>query len=132
MYISLAGQWDKGKALIERSIALNPNHPGWYHMPLFLYHYRKGEFQTALVHAQKWQQGLPNVYLPYIALAAVYGQLNRLDDASAAVRELLKLKPTFPENAWREFRKFNMEPSLVQKMSDGLRKAGLSLPEEKP
>ena len=132
VYISLAGQWDKGKALIERAIALNPNHPGWYHMPLFFYHYRKGEFQPALVHAQKWQQGLPNVYLPYIALAAVYGQLNRLDDASAAVRKLLKLKPTFPENAWREFRKFNMEPSLAHKMIDGLRKAGLTLPAEKP
>jgi len=129
VYISLAGQWDKGKALIERAIALNPNHPGWYHMPLFFYHYRKGEFQTALAHAQKWQQGLRTVYLPYIALAAVYGQLNRQEEASAAVNELLKLNPNFPENAWREFRKFNIEPKLAERMSDGLRKAGLTLPE---
>jgi len=131
VYMSLAGQWDKGKALMERAIALNPNHPGWYHMPLFFYHYRKAEFQTALTHAQKWQQGLPTVYLPYIALAAVYGQLNRQEEASAAVNELLKLKSNFPENAWGEFRKFNIEPNLAQRMSDGLRKAGLTLPEEK-
>jgi len=129
VYISLAGQWDKGKALIERAIALNPNHPGWYHMPLFFYHYRIGEFRTALAHAKKWQEGLPTVYLPYIALAAVYGQLNRQEEASAAVNELLKLNPNLPANAWREFRKFNLEPKLAERMSDGLRKAGLTLPE---
>ena len=126
-YISLAGQWDRGKALIERALALNPNAPGWYHLPLFYYHYRKGAFETALLHAQKWQEGLPTVYLPYVALAATYGQLGRPNEAKSALDTLLKLNPRFPENAWRDFKKFNLEPKLADKMSDGLRKAGLTL-----
>jgi len=35
--------------LIEHALALNPHAPGWYHMPHFFYHYRKHEFQSALI-----------------------------------------------------------------------------------
>jgi len=129
VYISLAGEWDRGKALIERALALNPNAPGWYHMPLFFYHYRKGEYPAALPHAQTWQTGLPSVFLPYLALAAAYGQMGRTHDARAAVDELLKRNPRFPENARREFGKLNLEPELSDGLLEGLRKAGMAFPE---
>ena len=30
--ITFAGDWDRGCALIDRAMELNPHHPGWYRL----------------------------------------------------------------------------------------------------
>ena len=39
--MSLAGDWERGCALVDRAIQLNPKHPGWYWFPAFYNAYRK-------------------------------------------------------------------------------------------
>jgi len=78
--------------------------------------------EYALIHAQKWREGLPTVYLPYVALAATYGQLERPGEAASTVSQLLKVKPDFLSTARREFNKLNLEPELTDNLLQGLQK----------
>ncbi|MCH6563268.1 MAG: hypothetical protein IH800_12735 [Myxococcales bacterium] len=124
---TLAGRWDRGAALIRQAIALNPYHPGWYYLALFHDHYRKGQYQEALDEAQKIN--MPELWETSSTLAQAYAQLGRREQAQAAVAQLLKLYPDFAVSAWREFRKRNLPEAEIAHLLDGLRKAGLPVPE---
>jgi tetratricopeptide (TPR) repeat protein len=52
LYMEL-GQWDKGAAFIQDSIAISPIYPDWYHIALCLYHYREDRYLTAMQEAKK-------------------------------------------------------------------------------
>jgi adenylate cyclase len=120
-----AGRWDRGSALMRKAIALNPNHPGWYYIALFHDHYRKAEYQAALVEAQK--VNMPELWETYSTLAQAYAQLGRGGQAEAAVEELLKVYPDFPAKAWEEFRRRNVPEEEIAHLVEGLRKAGLEV-----
>ncbi len=122
-----AGEWDRGVALVKKAIALSPYHPGWPYLTLFYDHYRKGEYQEALEKAQR--VNMPELWETYSALAQAYGQLGRTEPAQAAVANLLELYPDFPVNAWNEYRKNNLSDEDIARLVEGLRKAGLPVPE---
>jgi serine/threonine protein kinase/Tfp pilus assembly protein PilF len=48
LLIAFSGEWDRGLALVQRAMALNPQLPDWCYLPFFYNHYRKGEYETAL------------------------------------------------------------------------------------
>ena len=64
-------------------------------------------------------------------LAADYAQLGRMEEAQAEVEKLLAVYPDFGANARVEMRKFfwNFE-ELAESYLDGMRKAGLEIPDE--
>jgi len=33
--LALYGEWERGLAILEKGIALNPHYPGWFHMAPF-------------------------------------------------------------------------------------------------
>ncbi len=39
-----AGEYDRGCALTERAMAINPGHPGWLHFAVFNRHFARGEY----------------------------------------------------------------------------------------
>ncbi|MGI9288316.1 MAG: hypothetical protein ACR2P1_23225, partial [Pseudomonadales bacterium] len=47
------GDWKTGLLLADKAVRLNPQHPAWYRIVSFLDHYRKGEYQQALVETEK-------------------------------------------------------------------------------
>jgi tetratricopeptide (TPR) repeat protein len=108
-------------------MALNPNHADWYHFPIVFDHFNKGEYDQALVNAQK--MNLPRFFWAHATRAAIFGHLGRRDDAEKAVAELLALYPDFTDHARDELRKWNFAPDLIERTIDGLRKAGLDIPE---
>ena len=57
--------------------------------------------------------------------AAVLGQLRRINEAQAALQRLLSLKPDFPARARFYISCFLIKDKWVDRMLDGLRKAGL-------
>ena len=71
--IAYAGDWERGCALVERAVELNPRHPGWYWFPLFYDAYRRGDYREAVAIAFKIN--LPKFFVTHEALAAAYGQL---------------------------------------------------------
>ncbi len=126
-FIAYAGEWERGCALVENALQLNPNHPGWFWFPLFFNAYRKRDYSGALNYALKIN--LPGFHSTHAVLAAAYGQLGQREEAAKAVQELLKLRPDFAMIA-RPGLAMRHDPELVEHMIDGLRKAGLEIPDD--
>jgi TolB-like protein/Flp pilus assembly protein TadD len=123
-----AGEWEQGCAMIERAAQLNPRHPGWYWFPLFYNAYRKGDYRGALSFALKIN--LPHFFYAHVVTAAAYGQLGDREAAGEALRELLALKPHFAATGRDDLARW-YPAELVEHMMDGLRKAGLKIPDAK-
>ncbi len=129
MYSAYAGKWERGLALLEQAMTLSPFYPGWYHFPDFFDQYRKGEYEAALAVAQKIN--MPDHIRAHALLAAAYGQLERADDARPHIERILALDPNFELTARENRRKFfHYQEDLLDRYMDGLRKAGLAIPEE--
>jgi TolB-like protein/Flp pilus assembly protein TadD/predicted Ser/Thr protein kinase len=126
MLTAYSGDWDRGLAMSVEARKLNPNHPGWYHFVECAVHYRKHEYEAALKAVHRIN--MPGFYNYHAVLAAACGQLGRKEEAQRAIQELLRLYPDFPLTAREENGKWH-EPSLVEHLIDGLRKAGLEIPE---
>jgi TolB-like protein len=122
--IAYAGDWERGSALVERAMRLNPHHPGWYRFVFFFDAYRKSDYRGALDVALK--VNMPGFWRTHLALATAYGQLGDRKAAGNAVRELLALRPDFALAAREELGKW-WDPELSEHLIDGLRKAGLEI-----
>ncbi|HZI86079.1 MAG TPA: tetratricopeptide repeat protein, partial [Pyrinomonadaceae bacterium] len=121
--IAFSGDWEYGCELAERARALNPNHPVWYWSLPFFNAYRKGDYVNARVFAFKFF--MPGFYLSYVLLGAVHGQLGEREAGDGAVRDLLALIPDVAVIKSKLERWY--QPELVEKLLDGLSKAGLEI-----
>jgi len=91
-FLAFAGEWDYGRQLAEKGIALaGPAAPRWWWWATAKDYYHKGEYAKALeffrrsYNEQNWLDHLHLIYtLPY---------LDKIDDAHADIPTLLKLKP---------------------------------------
>jgi len=118
-----SGAWNRGIALLDKAVNLNPNHPSWYHVAYALHHYHKGNYEAALLAAKRYN--LPGFYWHHLNLSMIYAQLGRLDEARAAVAELTKLYPGYADVARADLEKWFKDEALVTAMLEGLEKAGL-------
>jgi TolB-like protein/Tfp pilus assembly protein PilF len=125
--MAYAGDWEHGLALAERAMDLNPHYPGWYRLGSFFGVYRKKDYRAALEIALKLN--MPSYYYTHAAIAAAYGQLGEREAAQGALRELLSLKPDFAAVARDDYAKWFGPGEHVEHVLDGLRKAGLDVPE---
>ncbi len=125
MLIAYSGDLERGCALSEKGLQLNPNHAGWYRYPAWHDAYRKKDYRKALEVAL--QLNAPKNYYTHAVLAMCYAQLDRMEEAHKALRDMLALKPNYAEVA-RELHGRWILPDLVEQLMDGLRKAGLPIP----
>jgi tetratricopeptide (TPR) repeat protein len=102
--------------------------------------YRKGEYAAALAERAK----LAKIDQPagsrkrarqwdfdgYALEAAIYGQLGQKAEAEAAVAELLEAFPNFVDVELGRMTGFVWDQDAVEHLIDGLRKAGLDIPDE--
>jgi adenylate cyclase len=116
-------QRQRGIEWLRKAIALNPRYPPWYNLALFWNDYWNYDYEAALVHVQKIN--MPNFFWRYALLAAAYGQLDRQEDARAALERLLELYPNFAEKAQEEFAIWIYQESSIDHQLEGLEKAGL-------
>ena len=127
MRLAHAGQWERGVGMLEEALTMNPAPPGWYYFGLSVNELRQRDDEAALDWAEKID--MPSFFWTHGLLAAIYGQLNRPDEASGAARRLLELYPDFESRALIELGRQHFEPAVLSRIVDGLRKAGLKIPE---
>jgi len=123
--LTYAGFEERGMELAGRAKQLNPNHPGWYWYADFYDAYRQGDDRAAVNAALK-----VNMYAhigAHFMMAAAYGQLGETKAAAKALGELLALKPDFASVFHGMAAKW-WNPNHVERLADGLRKAGLDIP----
>ena len=124
MLIAYSGDWERGCALADRAMQLNPNHPGWYWFPRVFNAYRQRDYQGAREMVLK--VNLPGFWRTQLMLAAANGQLGERIAAGNAVQELLKIRPNFPVIARDELKNW-YDDELTEHLLAGLSKAGLEV-----
>ena len=123
LHFAYSGDWERGCALSERAAQLNPYHPGWYWLPLVINAYRQHDCERALQYALKIN--MPGLWTAHVALAVINIQLGQTEEARAALKKLLALRPDFAAIAKDELSKWWL-PDMVEQMLTDLRKAGLA------
>jgi tetratricopeptide (TPR) repeat protein len=121
----LAGDFERGRTLVERAIAQNPCHPSWFRHACWLDDYRQGQYEASYRHASAAgpQLGFWNPVL----CAASLGQLGRVAEAQAFVGELRRLKPDFEPRARELIHRMLTIEDLVDRIVEGLRQSGLAV-----
>lgn len=125
LLIAFSGEWDRGLALVQRAMALNPHHPDWCYLPYFYNHYRKGEYQAALQVVKKIN--MPEDPWPQMGIAAACGQLNHQEMARAAIELVRRHQPLYLDLKYyrEDAEKWFADTSIVEQLLQGLSKVGL-------
>ncbi|MGB5891193.1 MAG: protein kinase, partial [Thermoanaerobaculia bacterium] len=127
LLIAYSGDWERGCALADRALELNPNLPGMYNYTAWHDAYRKKEYRRALELALKLNT--PDSFYQHAVLAMCYAQLGEMDSAHKSLKDMLALKPDYGKVARQLHGKW-IQPDLVEKLMDGLRKAGLEIADD--
>ena len=127
MLTATTGEWERGCAMVESAMKLNPYYPSWFQIALWANAYRQGKYEEAL--EANARLNLPGYFHAQGARAATLGKLGRREEAQKAVRDLLALRPDFASAARQEYAKW-YDPEHVEQLIDGLRKAGLEISDE--
>jgi TolB-like protein/Tfp pilus assembly protein PilF len=122
------GEFERGTAIVRRAMELNPNHAGWMHFAPLWDHFHKGEYEQALERANRVD--VPGLFWPYLVMASACGHLGRRAEAQAAVRDLLALDPDFAAHSRSNIGTWHFASGLMEPILEGLRKAGLAIPED--
>jgi adenylate cyclase len=124
LLIAYSGDWERGLELDGRAWELNPNLPGIYHYTAWHDAYGRGDYETALDLALRLNA--PKNFYTHAVLAMCHAQLGQMAAARKSVDEMLALKPDYAEVA-RDLHAKWILPELVEKLMDGLRKAGVEI-----
>ena len=123
------GEVERGGRMVETAMQLNPNHPPVLRFTNFVAAYRQGKYAEALEAAVRIN--MPGFFHFHAVLAATLGQLGQREAANKALQDVLALRPDFATEMRRDYSKW-WKPDLVERMVEGLCKAGLDIPEKTP
>ncbi len=127
-YLSLYGDWERGKAILDKAMHSNLRFPHFFYGATMLYYYRIKKFKQALEEANQYD--MPALFWGPMLRAAALGQLNRAKAAKAHIDHLKQLKPDFENKASYLISRYIKEEELVKQVLEGLRKAGLEIPDK--
>ncbi len=122
------GRPEEAIAHLEKTLRLDPRNPQkalWLAWMSWA-HYGAGRYEEAVDWAKQSVRLNPDAFIAYRALAASNGQLGRIDEARAALAELLRIDPDLTlEQRKQRFADLGFDPDVIEHQNDGLRKAGL-------
>ena len=121
----LFGSWKHGRHLLQKAIVLNPYHPNFFFIALFLDAYAHQHYQKAYEEALKFD--LPGVFFCPLFQAAALGQLGMQQQAKTTLDTLLQLRPDFPARAHELTGRLIKAEGQVEHIIEGLQKASLQL-----
>jgi adenylate cyclase len=121
--LALYGEWERGLAIMEKGIQLNPHFPGWFHMAPYFYFYLQDRCEEGYQEALAFQ--MPHLFWDPLLRAAALGRLGRKPEGARALAELLRLRPDFPTAGRFLIGCFARFPYLIEGLLDGLRRVGL-------
>jgi tetratricopeptide (TPR) repeat protein len=124
--LAIAGDWERALDLVDKAMQLNPDYPAYLHFVPFFNHFRKGEYEQALLHAR--QISPPSFYWAPGCRAAALGKLKREIEGRITLVELLTLRPDFPEHARELVSHLVFDQDIINSVLDGLYRAGLEQP----
>lgn len=124
-FISLYGEWERGKLLLDEAISQSIGFPGWYYGATTLYYYRLNEFEKAYNEACNYD--VTGLFWGPMLRAAILGQQGRKTEAESEISDIHLLKPDFEQKARYLISRYVKEEILVDMIIDGLQKAGIKI-----
>jgi adenylate cyclase len=120
----LNGEFDRGRALLTHATAANPYHPQWFYDAFYLDRFHHDDHQGALAALKPRSRG--DIWYATMA-AAVLGMLGRGKEAEEQAEILVDIKPDFLMRGRELMERTIKVTSLVDKVIEGLRRAGLEI-----
>ncbi|EJT00952.1 hypothetical protein [Rhizobium sp. CCGE 510] len=124
--LAIAGQWQRGAALLDQAIALNPGSGGFYHGTRALAAYMLYDNETAVLEIR--QANMQKFPLFHVVAAIIYAEAGMMDDAHREGQVFVSIRPDFLPNVVTELAMRNMRPEDRDRLIEGLRKAGMTVP----
>ena len=124
--LAATGKLERGIAEVKKAIRLNPKDPMiWAHFFLMAFAcFAAQRYENAIDWAGRSLQHKPDWPGSYRMLAASYAHLGQLEEAHGALEESLRLHPDYSFSTWQRT-STSVDPAVVERLRDGLRKAGL-------
>jgi tetratricopeptide (TPR) repeat protein len=119
------GEWERGPALIEKVIQLNPFHSNSCHFALWFNYFRQKDYSEAYREAMSLRK--PSLFWDPLVKAATLGLMGRYDEGERFAKNLLELKPDFPGKARDLIGRFHKFEDIVERVLEGLNKVGLGI-----
>jgi adenylate cyclase len=110
--------------LLKRAFRLNPIPPSYYYDLLGIAYRVNGQYEKAIEMGKKAVSISPDNVSAYITLAASYSPINRTEDASKAVEEILRIQPDVSLEYFANIQPYKNQEKL-DNFINALRKAGL-------
>jgi adenylate cyclase len=118
--LTCVGELDRARQLLTLAMSLNPFCPDWYLWHLGGVHFSEGDYGLAIDTLRKMRDQSEAHRL----LASSCAHLGKMDEARHHAAQLMKVHPNFSIDHWRKVPPFK-DPEEVERLIDGLRKAGL-------
>ena len=126
LFIGLWGDWERGLALVEQAMGLNPHYPSWYHYLPFMHHYRTGDYERALAETMRFSA--PGFYWDVLLRSAVLGQLGRQEEGAAELDRLQDQLPATSVSLRELIKRTVMTSENTDHLLEGLTLTGRPLP----
>jgi adenylate cyclase len=126
MVLSWGGKTDEGVENLEKAMRLSPHDPlmFFFFTGMSIAHFAAERYGEAAAWAQRSIRGGTTDAAAYRYIAASYAHLGRVEEARRALREMFPLDPKFSLASDRVILS-TADPAFVERLFDGLRKAGL-------
>ncbi len=122
-----SGQTDAAVEALEAAQRIDPELDSTDRFALGLAYYLKRRYDAAIEQAELNLSLTAGANFSRVLLAAAYAQKNQTEDAARVVTMVRRIDPAFDP---QEFGSKFLNPVDLEHLRDGLRKAGLLLPEE--
>ncbi len=121
------GRPEEAIAHVEKALRLDPRSPLKAEWLTFMSvaHFAAGRYEDAVDWSKQSVRVNPNNAFAHGALAASYAQLGRIDEARAALAEVLRVEPDLTLGKVRDRLSPTVDPDPLERFLDGFRKAGL-------
>ncbi len=128
LLIAAAGEWDRGCQMVESAMQLNPNCPGYFYFARCCNGYRQGRYEEVLEGAAR--VNMPEL-LPCASVDVRQPSVNSVAKKRRARRCMTcwRSVPISPSPHAASMPS-GTTPELIEQIIDGLRKAGLEIPED--
>ncbi len=119
-----AGKPEDAISLIKKAMHLNPHHNAWYPFTLGLSYIFLQQIEKAVDILQRGLIHNPDFLAIHLALAGLYAEMDRIEDANMEVEEVLRLSPDFTLQVLQEMIPLK-DPVVKERIINAARKAGL-------
>jgi adenylate cyclase len=124
--VAISGEWQRGAALLDQAIALNPGGGGYYHGTRALAAYMLHDNATAVQEITK--ADMQKFPLYHAVAAIIFAEAGMTDDARHHGEIFVRMRPDFLRNVVAELDIRNVRPVDRDRLIAGLRKAGMTTP----